>query len=144
MAQFARRARTPLRGSWVLLGGMAVAGWLSGSPAIGWCALAMATLGGLPPILVAWPTWRDFRARGGKPLRMRYHVCDSGIEVRAAGRIDWLTWENLWEAGDTRRSFLLSPTPREQYVISKRCCGERAATQLRGMPRNIGSLAAHG
>lgn len=68
---------------------------------------------------------------------MRYHVC-------ATGRIDWLTWEDLWEAGKTRRSFLLSPTPREQYVIAKRCCSEGAVTELRDMLRNVSSLAASG
>ena len=144
MTQFRRRSRTLLWGYGTLVAGFAVAGWISGSPAIWWGVLAMAILGALPPILMTWLTWRDFRASGGKALRTRYRVCESGVEVRAAGRVDWLTWEDIWQAGETRSSFLLSPTPHEQYIIPKRCCGECVAAQLRSVLRSVASLAERG
>lgn len=144
MTQFTRRSRTLLWGYGTVVAGFAVAGWISGSSAIWWGVLVMAIVGALPPMLMTWLTWRDYRARGGKALRMRYHVCESGVEVRAAGRVDWLTWEDVWQAGETRSSFLLSPTPYEQYVIPKRCCGERVVAQLRNVLRSVASHAARG
>ena len=136
-AQFVRRARPGLAVYGLLLAASA-AGWLAGSAVSGWVALALAAAGAALPGAMAWLVRRDFRARGGKPLRLRYHVCGSGIEVQAPGRSDWLAWDDLWDVGETRRSFLVSPAPGEQYVIPKRCCGESVAGRLRETLRALG------
>lgn len=107
--------------------------------ALAWLA-ALAAVPGLAAIaLVAWMTRLDFKRSGGKAKRMRYHVCDSGIEINAARRSDWIAWDDLWGASETRRSFLLSPSPSEQYVIPKRCCDAARVEALREL---LGSALA--
>lgn len=142
-AQFVRRARSGLAVYGLLLAA-STAGWLAGSGASGWAAFALAAAGAALPGLMAWLVRRDFRARGGRPLRLRYYVCGSGIEVQAPGRCDWLAWDDLWEAGETRRSFLVSPGPGEQYVIPKRCCGAAMAGRLRETLLALGPASRRG
>ena len=100
--------------------------------AIGWLAPGVTAVG-----LVAGLTFRDFKARSGRPLRLRYHFCDSGVEIRSGGRSDWIAWDDLQDGCETRRSFLLSPARGEHYVIPKRCCGS-AADDLRKVLRASG------
>ncbi len=116
------------------------AAWLS-SGALAWLAVIVGAPGVAAVAAVAWLTRQDFRRSGGKPQRMRYHVCASGIEVSAARRSDWIAWDDLWDAGETRRSFLLRPSPGEQYVIPKRCCRDGAAAGLRAALVKGGALA---
>ena len=103
-----------------------------------WLAVGWLTPGATAVALVAWLTYRDFRARNGMPFRLRYHFCGSGVEILSRGRSDWIAWEDLQYGCETRRSFLLSPAPGEQYVIPKRCCGSatddvRRALRAAGM-----------
>ncbi|MDE0108521.1 MAG: YcxB family protein [Bryobacterales bacterium] len=106
------------------------AGWLSGGT-LAWLAVVGAVPGVAVIAFVAATARLDFKRGGGRPLRMLYHVCGSGIEIRAARRSDWIAWDDLWGASETRRSFLLSPSPGEQYVIPKRCCDAGRAEALR-------------
>ncbi len=106
--------------------------------AVGWAAPGVAAVA-----LVAGLTFQDFKARSGRPLRLRYHFCGSGVEIRAGGRSDWIAWEDLQDAAETRRSFLLSPARGEQYVIPKRCCG-RAVENVREAFRAAGVDAGRG
>ncbi len=106
------------------------AAWLTVG-ALAWLAATAAAPGLAAIALVAWLTRLDFKRSGGKPKRMRYHVCDSGIEINAARRSDWIAWDDLWGASETGRSFLLSPSPSEQYVIPKRCCDVARIEALR-------------
>ena len=142
-AQFRRRApallvlyvaalATSLAGYWIAGGGYA------------WLAAATAATGAGIVAVVGWLTLRDFRRSGGRPLRMRYHVCGSGVEIRAAGRGDWVAWEDLWDAGETSRSFVLSPSPGEQYVIPKRYCDRATTDGLRQALRSGGAVAVRG
>lgn len=65
----------------------------------------------------------DYRKAGGKPKRMRYRVCATGIEIRGARwEREWLSWEELESVRETPISFLIRPTEVEQYVIPKRAC----------------------
>lgn len=143
LSQFRRRAPVAL-----VIYGLALAASLAGSWVTGgaffWLAGVAGALGCATVALVAWTTHRDFQRSGGRPLRMRYHVCSSGVEIRAAGRGDWVAWEDLWDAGETSRSFLLSPAPGEHYVIPKRCCDSAAASRLREALRGGASLAIRG
>lgn len=143
LAQFRRRAPLLLA---VYVAGLAasVAGsWIAGGR-YGWLAAAMVATGVGLVSLVASLTLRDFRRSGGRPLRMRYRVCGSGVEIVAAGRGDWVAWEDLWDAGETSRSFVLSPSPGEQYVIPKRCCDREAAAGLRHALRSGGAVTVRG
>lgn len=106
------------------------AGCLSGG-ALAWLAVVGAVPGVAGVAFAAATARLDFKRGGGRPLRMHYHVCDSGVEIRAARRSDWIAWDDLWAASETRRSFLLSPSPGEQYVIPKRCCDAGRAEALR-------------
>ena len=108
------------------------AGWLSGG-ALAWLTVVGALPGVAAVAFVAATARLDFKRVGGRPLRMVYHVCGSGIEIRAARQSDWIAWDDLWGASETRRSFLLSPSPGEQYVIPKRCCDPSHAEALRGL-----------
>lgn len=120
LSRFARRASRVLALYVLVLLG-SVAGSVVWGGAFGWLATASAGSGIALVSLVALLARRDFGARG-KPRRLRYHFCDSGIEVLSAGRSDWIAWDDLWDVGETRRSFLFSPSPGEQYVLPKRCC----------------------
>lgn len=143
LAQFLRRARPLLRAYAAVLAAALLAAWLAAGPLL-WLPALLAAAGASAVAGAAWQARRDFRRSGGKPLRMRYHFCGSGIEIRAAGRGDWVAWEDVWDAGETRRSFLLSPGPGEQYVIPKRCCDADALAGLREALRLAGGLAARG
>lgn len=114
------------------------AGWMSGG-ALAWLFVVGAVPGIAAIAFVAATAWLDFKRGGGRPLRMLYHVCGSGIEIRAARRSDWIAWDDLWGASETRRSFLLAPSPGEQYVIPKRCCEAGRAEALREL---LGSALA--
>ena len=130
LSQFWNRAPVALAVYLAALFALISAAWFTGA-ALAWLA-AVAAVPGLAAIaLVAWMTRLDFQRSGGKPRRMRYHVCDSGIEISAARRSDWIAWDDLWGARETRRSFLLSPSPSEQYVIPKRCCDAARVQALR-------------
>ena len=138
LAQCWRRAPVALA---VYLTGLAVligAAWLTVGT-LAWLAATAAAPGLAVIALVAWLTRLDFKRSGGKPKRMRYHVCESGIEINAGRRSDWIAWDDLWGASETWRSFLLSPSPSEQYVIPKRCCDAARAEALR---RSLGSALA--
>ena len=115
------------------------AAWLTGG-ALAWLAATAAVPALAAIALVAWMTRLDFKRSGGKPKRMRYHVCDSGIEINAARRSDWIAWDDLWGASETRRSFLLAPSPSEQYVIPKRCCD---AARIEALRELLGSALAN-
>ena len=130
LSRFAVRAPRALALYAVLLLG-SLAGCLVAGGAFGWLATALAGAGIAVVSLVAWLARRDFGIRS-KPRRLRYHFCGSGIEVLSAGRSDWIAWEDLWDVGETRRSFLFSPSPEEQYVLPKRCC--------RGLERDLRAL----
>ncbi len=128
------RRRAP---AWVSAYALAVpvalaAGWLV-SPALAWLGAVAA----LPVVAVAsavaWSTRADMRRAGTGVPRILYHVCESGLEVRRAGRSDWIAWEELWDITETRRSFLVCPSRREQYVIPKRCCDPGALDALRAV-----------
>ncbi len=143
LAQFSRRARFGLWTYAVSLAVSMAAAWLVGG-ALAWLPAVLGAVGCAAVSLAAWVARRDFRKSGGKPLRMRYHICGSGVEILAAGRGDWVAWENVWDAGETRRSFLVSPGPGEHYVIPKRCCDAAAVESLRETLRSAGALAAGG
>ena len=130
LSQCWRRAPTALAVYLTGLVALIAAGCLSGG-ALVWLAVVWAAPGLAAAAFVAAAARLDFKRGGGRPLRMRYHVCDSGVEIRAARRSDWIAWDDLWAASETRRSFLLSPSPGEQYVIPKRCCGAGHAEALR-------------
>ncbi len=152
LAQFARRARAALAvyGASV---GLAVAAAAIWGGAVTWAAAVAAAPGCLALALACWLTRKDFRKSGGRPRRLLYRVAASGVEIRAAGRSDWIAWEDLWDVGETRRSFLLSPGPGQQYVIPKRCCRGSTPARLREAlarrprslsgPREAEDAAAH-
>ena len=125
LSQPARKAPAILAAYAVLAACLAAAALVVGDVfvwlAVGWFAPAAAAIA-----LVAWLTLRDFKARNGRPVRLRYHFCASGVEILSGGRSDWIAWEDLQDGFETRRSFLLSPAHGEQYVIPKRCCGNAA------------------
>lgn len=120
LSRFVRLAPRVL-GLYALLLLGSVAGSLMAGGAFGWLATAIAIPGIALVSLVALLTRLDFGFRG-KPRRLRYHFCGSGIEVLSAGRSDWIAWEDLWDVDETRRSFQFSPSPGEHYVLPKRCC----------------------
>lgn len=130
LSQCWRRAPTALAVYLTGLVALIVAGWLSRGE-LAWLAVVGAAPGVAAIAFVAATARLDFKRGGGRPLRMRYHVCGSGVEIRAARRSDWIAWDDLWGASETRRSFLLSPSPGEQYVIPKRCCDAGRAEALR-------------
>ncbi len=133
LALFLRRGRGGLTACAVVCAVAAAAIWLSGAHRLLWIFALPAAAALLAVGFVARLTQIDFRSRGGGPLRLRYHVCPSGMEATAGGRSGWLTWDDLWDAVETRRSFLLCPSPEEQYVLPKRCCGKRGVELLRGI-----------
>ena len=136
LSQPARKAPVVLVVYTVLGICLAVAALVAGGVFV-WAAVGWFTPGATAVALVAWLTYRDFRVRNGRPFRLRYHFCGSGIEILSAGRSDWIAWEDLEDGCETRRSFLLSPAPGEQYVIPKRCCGS-AADDVRRVLRAAG------
>lgn len=138
LSQLARRARGLAAGYAVAAAGFG-AGVIALDAGLAWLAAA-----GAPPAaavaLVVLRTGRDFRGR--RVRRMRYYLCGEGVEVRGAGGTDWIVWEDFWDVGETRRSFLLSPSPGEHYLIPKRCCGAalpRVRELLREAPETAGS-----
>lgn len=132
LSQCWRRAPTALAVYLTGLAALIAAGWLAGG-ALAWLA-AFGAAPGVAAIAFAAATARlDFKRCGGRPLRMHYHVCGSGVEIRAARRSDWIAWDDLWGASETRRSFLLSPSPGEQYVIPKRYCDASRVEALRAL-----------
>ncbi len=130
LAQFRLRARSGVLAYAVVLVSSIGATWVTGG-ALFWLPAAVASGGCTVVAAIIWLVRRDFRRSGGKPLRMRFHVCGGGIEIRAAGRGEWVAWEDVWDAGETRRSFLVSPRPGEHYVIPKRYCDSAAVGNLR-------------
>lgn len=139
LSRFARRAPRVLALYVLLLLG-SLAGTLVSGGAFAWIATVIAGSGIALVSLVALLARRDFGSRG-KPRRLRYHFCGSGIEVHSAGRSDWIAWEDLWEAAETHRSFLFSPSPEAQYVLPKRCC-RGIERELRGLIRGAARPAA--
>ncbi len=74
-------------------------------------------------IAIAIITGYDYKKAGGKPKRMQFHVCATGIEVRdGRWRREWLSWGELESVRETPISFLIRPSDVEQYVIPKRAC----------------------
>lgn len=130
LSQCWRRAPTALAVYLAGLVALIAAGYLSGG-ALAWLAVVGAVPGVAAVAFAAATARLDFKRGGGRPMRMHYHVCDSGVEIQAARRSDWIAWDDLWAASETRRSFLLSPSPGEQYVIPKRCCDAGRADALR-------------
>ena len=143
LAQFRRRAPIALA-VYAVVFGLSAAGALTVGGRYVWLATFLAVAAAGLVSLVGWLTFRDFRSAGGRPLRMRYHVCGSGVEIRAAGRGDWVAWDDMWDAGETGRSFVLSPSPGEQYVIPKRCCDKETAAGLRQTLRSGDAGTARG
>ncbi len=133
MALFLRRSRVGLIACAVVCALAAAAIWLTGAYRLTWIFTVPAAAALLAVGFVARLTQMDFRSRGGQPLRLRYHVCPSGMEATAGGRSGWLAWDDLWDAVETGRSFLLCPSPQEQYVLPKRCFDERGIKLLRGI-----------
>lgn len=132
----ARKAPAVLATYTVLAASLAAAALLTDGVFV-WLAVGWLTPGATAVALVAWLTYRDFRARNGRPFHLRYHFCGSGVEILSGGRSDWIAWEDLQDGYETRRSFLLSPAPGQQYVIPKRCCGS-AADDVRNALRAAG------
>ncbi len=143
LAQFSRRGRIVLRVYALALTVSIGVAWITGGVWL-WLPVVLGFIACGAVGSVVWLVGRDFRLSGGKPLRMRFHICDSGVEVRAAGRGDWMAWEDVWDAEETRRSFLVSPGPGEHYVIPKRCCDTAAVEGLREALRTAGALVARG
>lgn len=141
LARVRRRAPLALGAYGLALGASVAASWLVGGVIV-WLAAALALTGAGIVALVAGLTHRDFRKSGGRPKRFRYHVCESGVEIRSVGRGDWVIWEDLWDFGETSRSFVLSPSPGEQYVIPKRCCDGATVAAMRESLRMARGLAA--
>lgn len=132
LSQCWRRAPVMIASYLTVLAALIAVAWLTAG-ALAWLALVAAAPAIAAIAFVVYATWLDFRRGGGKPLRMRFHVCGSGIEIYAARRSDWIAWDDLWAASETRRSFLISPSPSEQYVIPKRCCDAGRAEELRSL-----------
>ncbi len=132
MALFLRRGRIGLTVCAVVCV-LAVAGGLSGAYRLSWIFAVPAAVALLAVGFVAHLTQMDFRSRGGGPLRLRCHICSSGMEATGGGRSGWLAWDDLWDAVETGRSFLICPSPQEQYVLPKRCFDERGIELLRGI-----------
>ena len=81
---------------------------------------------------VAWLVHFEYEVSGGKPKRMRFHVCGSGVEVRGdRGRQEWIVWGDMLDVRETPLSFLLRPSQIEQYVIPKRCFDEDRRKKMR-------------
>lgn len=134
LSLFLRRSRAGLTACAVVCALFAAAAGLSGMYRLLWI-FALPTAAALLAVgFAARLTQMDFRARGGKPLRLHYHVCPSGMEATGGGRSGWLAWEDLWDAVETRRSFLICPSPEEQYVLPKRFLDERGIALLRAIP----------
>ena len=129
---FAKRARSGLIVYAVLLAGSSFAAWFTGRDWLSWVVAALLLIAVLAIGFLARITQMDFRSRGGEPLRLRYHVCPSGLEAIAGERSGWMAWDDVWEATETRRSFLLSPSPEEQYVLPKRYLNDDGIELLRG------------
>ena len=130
LSPFYRRSSVGVALYGALLAVLAAGAWLVGG-GLAWTALAAAAPGWAILALVAWRTARDYRRTGGKPARMLYRVSPFGVEILATGRSDWIAWDDLFDAAETRRSFILSPAPGQQYVIPKRSCRGAAGASLR-------------
>ena len=130
LSQCWRRAPAALAVYLTGLVALIAAACLSGG-ALAWLAVVGAAPGVAAVGFAATTARLDFKRSGGRPLPMHFHICGSGVEIRAARRSDWIAWDDLWAASETRRSFLLSPSPGEQYVIPKRCCDAGRAAALR-------------
>ena len=129
--QFLKRARYGLLIYGLLFVGLAVTAQLIASNTLAVMALGLLLAGLSPMVLTAGLIIRDQRKSGGSHIEQRYHVCPSGIEVFAAGKNGWHAWEDLWDAEETSRSFLISPSPQEQDVVPKRCCSESVIRRVR-------------
>ncbi len=131
LAQFIRRAPRLARAYLALFAMTLLSAILLGGSA--WFGWALVAVVGIATIAVlAWVSRLGLRARGGRPVRLLYHFCDSGFEVRLEGRSDWVAWDDLWDVGETGSSFLLSPSADTQYIVPKRACPDRVA-QIRGL-----------
>lgn len=130
---FLKRARKGLIVYGLVVSAICVAAWLSGAQWLLWVLAAALLLAALAVGFVARITQMDFRRRGGEPLRLHYHVCPSGLEAIAGERNGWMSWDDLWDSTETRRSFLLSPSPEEQYVLPKRYFDQQGIELLRAI-----------
>ncbi len=133
MTLFAKRARTGLVVYAVVVSLTCLAIWFFGAQWLLW-VLAPLVVGALLAVgFVARITQMDFRRRGGEPLRLHYHVCPSGLEATVGKHNGWMSWDDLWDSTETRSSFLLSPSPEEQYVLPKRYFDQDGIELLRGI-----------
>ena len=84
---------------------------------------AAAALAAVPVLVIGAIIWnaRPRRPGGQPPEPMHYHLCPSSLEIRSTRRSGWLPWEALSEVIETSESFLVFLTPREHYIIPKRC-----------------------
>lgn len=102
-----------------------------------WALAAVVLFVGGAHFLAGCLVYASYANSGGKPARMRYHVCESGFEVRGAGFVtDWIVWEDVHSVRETPGSFVLRPTGSEQYVVPKRCCTGEFAARMRDAVRH--------
>lgn len=131
ISQLWRRSPPSAVGSYATLVLLAASAAVYTSGTLAWLAFAAAFPGIVAVLVVAWVTRSDLARSGGGAPHITYHLCDSGVEIGREGRTDWILWDELWDAAETGRSFLLCPSPGAQYVIPKRYCSADATRALR-------------
>ncbi|MDE0105215.1 MAG: YcxB family protein [Bryobacterales bacterium] len=131
ISQVWRRAPATAIGAYFTFALLASSAAVFTSGTLAWLALAAAFPGIVAVLVVAWVTRLDLARSGGGTPHITYHLCESGVEIGREGRTDWIPWDELWDAAETGRSFLLCPSPGAQYVIPKRYCSADATRALR-------------
>ena len=123
---------------------LAVGAW-TGDGFYDWAAATAVVLVAGVHLTAACVLRADYRRAGGRPRRMLFHVCESGIEIRGAGRRnDWIDWDDLAEIREIPGSFLIRPSGVEQYVVPKRCLDPGHTHRMREALRRFRNSAPTG
>jgi hypothetical protein len=75
---------------------------------------------------------------------LRFHFCDSGVQIDSRRNSDWIAWEDIVEAVESSQGFFVFPSPNEHYLVPKRAIAAPGGVeQLREIFRaKLGSRAA--
>lgn len=74
---------------------------------------------------------------------LRFHFCDGGVQIDSRRNSDWIAWEDITEAVESKSDFFVFPAPNEHYLVPKRAISAPdGVEQLREMLRlKLGSRA---
>lgn len=108
-----------------------------------WPRLPLHLLGALlvaAPLFVFGFLYRinqlDFQRSDPAQRRIRYKIGADGLQARSGKNLGIAAWDELWDAAESRRSFLVCVSPQEQYVLPKRFFpGLDEQELLRGLTR---------